>query len=306
MLDTFHLPTAQGGADIQMFTGPATVTNLQWTPWLKPRGKSMLHAICIGGGGGGGGGFSGGSGTNRGGGGSGGSSGITRVTIPLILLPDILYIQVGAGGVGIGVGGTAGAGILSWISIYPHFENTNILAVSGATPASGGANGTSGASGTFGSGGVIASIATMPLALMGQFNFSVGKDGVTGGAPGVAGTNLDFFSPTTTFGTMSGTGGAGVSSTDLAGGAFNTLANSLLRSYSPDAAPAGSNDGSGGPMIWKPFFSFGGMGGGSSNTGPGGNGGNGAYGSGGGGGGGGTTGGKGGDGGPGLVMMIAW
>ncbi len=306
MLDVFHLPTSQGDADIQIFTGPQTVTNLQWTTWIKPRGKSMLHILCIGGGGGGGGGFSGTGGSARGGGGGGGSAGITRVTIPLVLLPDILYIQAGAGGIGIGVGGTAGTGVLSWVGIYPHFENTNIIAVSGLAPATGGANGTSVAAGSLGTAGTVASITNMPLALLGQFNFSVGKDGTPGGGTASAGANINFFSPTTTFCTMGGTGGGGCTSGDFAGGAVNTLANSLLRSYASDQAPAGSNNGASGHVLWKPFFSFGGMGGGSSNAGQGGAGGDGGYGSGGGGGGAGNPGGKGGDGGPGIVMMMAW
>ena len=56
MLDLGHLPNWQK-CDIQKFTTVSTVTNTQWLTWLKPRGTSMVHIICIGGGGGGGGGF---------------------------------------------------------------------------------------------------------------------------------------------------------------------------------------------------------------------------------------------------------
>jgi hypothetical protein len=52
MLDLFHLPSGML-ADVQIFTRPSTVTNLQWMTWMKPRGRSMLHALVIGGGGGG-------------------------------------------------------------------------------------------------------------------------------------------------------------------------------------------------------------------------------------------------------------
>jgi hypothetical protein len=95
MLDLFHLPSGML-ADVQIFTRPSTVTNLQWMTWMKPRGRSMLHAIVIGGGAGGGGGFTRAAAAAGGGGGGGGSSAVTRVTIPLIFVPDVLYIQDGS------------------------------------------------------------------------------------------------------------------------------------------------------------------------------------------------------------------
>ena len=68
---------------------------------------------------------------------------------------------------------------------------------------------------------------------------------------------------------------------------------------------AGSNNGSAGITIWKPFCACGGSGGGASNSGVGGAGAAAGVGSGGGGGGGGTTGGAGGRGGDGLVVIVA-
>src|SRR5882757_8730137 len=100
---------------MQMFKEPSTVTNLQWHTWLKPRGCSMAYMFCMGGGGGGGGGFTGIATSARGGGGSGGAGGFTRVLMPLFMLPDVLYVQCGAGGIGVGSGGgTAGVGLLSY------------------------------------------------------------------------------------------------------------------------------------------------------------------------------------------------
>ena len=139
MLDVFHLPTQYGNADVRMFNRPCTVTNTQWETWTKPRGKTMMNILCIGGGGGGGGGFTATAGSARGGGGGGGSSGVSRVTIPLWLVPDILFIQVGAGGRGVGSGGgTAGSGVLSYVAIHPNTTASNIIAVSGAAAAAGG------------------------------------------------------------------------------------------------------------------------------------------------------------------------
>ena len=293
-------------ADVQIFNLPTTVTNLQWHPWERPYGKTMCHIICIGGGGGGGGGFTAAAAAARGGGGGGGSSGVTRVTIPLFLLGDRLYIQVGAGGRGVGSGGgTAGSGVLSYVVVYPHNTASNVVAVSGAAGATGGGTGTGAAVGAAGAAGTIAAIGAMPLAAAGQFSFIAGRVGIAGGAvAGAAGTPTDI--PTSSALTCGGAGGAGTTSANFAGGGYNTLANSLLSLNAPVGPAAGSNDGGGGYMLWKPLFSFAGCGGSSSNAGVGGAGGNGGYGSGGGGGGGGTTGGRGGDGGSGLVIIISW
>ena len=112
--------------------------------------------------------------------------------------------------------------------------------------------------------------------------------------------------PVTGICNMAGSGGAGTTSADFAGGLYTPVAGAFLSEARPATPAAGSNNGSAGPQLWKPFFSFGGGGGSSSNAGVGGNGGNGACGCGGGGGGGGTTGGRGGNGGAGIVMIISW
>lgn len=305
MLDAGFFPNPRLG-DLQIFTRPSTVTNTQWLTWLKPRGKSMMNAIVIGGGGGGGGGFSAAAAAARGGGGGGGSSAVTRLTIPLFCIPDTLYIQVGDGGKGVGSGGgTAGSGLLSYISVHPNTTASNILAVSGAAGAVGGGTGTGAAVGAAGTAGTIAVIGSMPLAGMGHFDLIAGQAGAAGGA--VAGA----IGPPTSIAvtsvlTMGGAGGAGTTSADFAGGIITAITDSYLSQIRPQGAAAGSNNGSGGFLSWAPFFSFAGLGGSASNTGVGGLGGNGAPGSGGGGGGGGTTGGRGGDGGPGIVIIYCW
>lgn len=306
MLDLNHFPSSTGSDDVQIFNRPSTVTNTQWQTYLKPRGKTMLSILCIGGGGGGGGGFTRAAAAAGGGGGSGGSSAVTRVVIPFYFLPDVLYIQVGQGGQGVSSGGgTAGSGVLSYVAVAPNTTATNVLAVSGNAAAVGGGTGTGAAVGAAGTAGTIATIANCPLAGLGYYQFIAGQIGVAGGAvAGAVGTAQSI--PTTSVITMGGSGGAGTTSADFAGGLFTAISNSYLSEQRPETPAAGSNNGSGGVQMWKPFFSFGGGGGSSSNTGIGGNGGNGAYGAGGGGGGAGTTGGRGGNGGTGIVIMTAW
>ncbi len=304
MLDINHIPAARNG-NLQIFTTPATVTNTQWLTWIKPRGVSMIYMMVIGGGGGGGGGFTRAAGNAGGGGGSGGSSGQTCVLVPAFLLPDRLYVQVGAGGGGVLSGeGTAGSGILSYVGIHPNTTATNIIAVSGNAAAVGGGTGTGAAVGAAGTAGTIATIANMPLAGLGVSFMIAGQAGVAGGAiAGAAGTAIAI--PTTGVVSQAGSGGAGTTNADFAGGLFTAISNSYLSEQRP-ATPAAGTDGhgSGGPSL--SFFDFGGGGGSSSNAAAGANGGSGGYGSGGGGGGAGTTGGRGGDGGNGIVIIYAW
>jgi len=304
MLDTLHLPE-NTRTNVQMFTRPSTVTNVQWQTWQKPRGTSMIHILCIGGGGGGGGGFTGVAASARAGGGGGGSSGVTRVIIPSICLPDRLYIQVGAGGQGAGSGGAATVAVLSMIGVYPSNAPANIVALSGGAGANPGGTGTGTTAGAGGTGSSIAIIASMPLCGSGVVTLIGGQTGAVGGAAaGAVGGSIPI--PVTSTLCQAGSGGAGVTGTDFAGGLFTDIAGTWLAEQRPATPAAGSNSGSGGVQIWQPFFSFGGGGGSSSNTGVGGNGGNGAIGSGGGGGGGGTTGGRGGNGGSGIVIITSW
>lgn len=299
-------PQPNGNTDVQVFVGSSTVTNTQWRTWRKPPGKTMCSILCIGGGAGGGGGFTRAAAAAGGGGGSGGSSGQSSVTIPLFFLPDTLFIQAGAGGIGVGSGGgTAGSGIQSYVAIAPNTTATNVVALSGNAGGLGGGTGTGAAVGAAGTAGTIATIANMPLAAAGQYTLLAGQIGVAGGAvAGAVGTAQAI--PATGLRCMAGSGGAGTTSADFAGGLFTAITSSWLSEQRPATPAAGSNPGSGGTQYWKPFFGFGGGGGSSSNTAAGGAGGNGAYGCGGGGGGAGTTGGKGGDGGAGIVIIVSW
>ena len=303
-LDVWGLPEKFRG-DVQTFTRPCTVTNLQWETWRKPRGISMCQIIAIGGGAGGGGGFTAAAAAARGGGGGGGSSGISRVTVPALWLPDILYVQVGAGGAGGAAGATGGNGVLSYVAAWRDIAADNVVAISGAAAASGGGGGTGAAAGSGAAGSTIAVIGSMPIAGCGNFDLIAGQSGANGGVQtGAVGSSITL--PVTSARCSGGAGGAGVTAADFAGGGFAGAANTYLSEQRPVASAAGSFDGSGGPAIMSPFMMFGGCGGSSSNAGVGGNGGPAAYGAGGGGGGGGTTGGRGGPGGQGIVMIVSW
>lgn len=304
MLDVYGLPTREG-VDLQQFNRPCTVTNLQWETWRKPRGVRMCFIYCVGGGGGGGGGFTGVLNANRNGGGGGGSSGQTRVLIPSDQLPDVLYIQAGAGGSGVASGGgTAGSGILSFVAVAPNNTATNVVAVSGAVGAVGGVTGTGGLAGAGGAASTIAVIASMPLAALGHFAFIAGQSGL-GANTLVNGSSQSI--PTTSVMAMGGASGGGGSTADSAGGGVTLTALAYLSEQAPVGPATGlSSAGSSGTQVQKPFFGFGGCGGSATNAAAGGVGGYGAYGAGGAGGGGGTTGGRGGNGGNGMVMILSW
>lgn len=304
----FGLPT-DPAFDRQVFNRPSTANNIQWLTWQKPKREiAMINIVCIGGGAGGGGGFTGVAASARGGGGGGGSSGIARCTLLGHFVPDTLFIQIGCGGNG-GAAGVAGntlrAAQLSYVSVYPDTVLNNNLLLSNNNVGGGGGAGTVAAGGAGGTAAAVATIANCGYgAGWGHYDFIAGVAGGAGGAhTGAVGGNAAM---NTAGPCMGGGGGAGVTATDFAGGPFPSIANTLWSLNRPAQAAAGSNDGSSGPMIWKPFYSYSGGGGGSSNAGVGGNGGRGAYGSGGGGGGGGTTGGSGGDGGSGLVIITCW
>ena len=305
MLDAFHLGIEK--SNTQIFNTPSGAVNSIWYTWTKPRGVSMLNILCIGGGGGGAGGLTRASGAQGTGGGGGGSSGVTSVLIPAIFVPDVLYIRVGDGGAGGGPGSpsTAGGnGVHSYVAIAPNSTATNVIAISGGAAAVGGFAASSGSGGAGGTACTIATIATMPLAGLGQYQLIAGQVGTAGGLD-AAGTAIAI--PVTSCLCQAGPGGAGHIDADTAGATFTAIAGSWLSEQLPSAPVAGSTGhGSGGNQIMKPFFSLGGGGGACSNASTGANGGNGKYGSGGGGGGSGTTGGRGGDGGSGIVAITAW
>lgn len=303
----FDFPTSFGKAEVKIFTAAkADVNTVSFQPWVKSPGKTMLMVYLLGGGAGGGGGFSAAAASARGGGGGGGSGGSAGLIMPLYCVPQILYAVVGNGGVGGAAGANGVLGGTSSISINTFGGNlaSNLFLRSDTTAVGPGIGGTGAGGGAGGSGATAATVSLCTLSGLGVRTFFAGQNGAAGGTGNAPGGAIAI--PVTGISAQGGSGGAGTTSADQTGGAFTSIANAWLSEQRPATPAAGSNNGSGGPQLWKQFFSFGGGGGSSSNTGVGGHGGMGAYGSGGGGGGGGTTGGTGGMGGSGLIIFISW
>jgi hypothetical protein len=269
-----------------------------WQTWIKPRGAKLVNIICQGSGAGGGGGFQSAS-TPRGGGAGGGSGATARLTINANLLPDILYILPGIGGVG-GNGGapaTAGSpGQNSFVTLIPSTGSvSNVILRSGTAGAVGGAAGTT--AGTVTSGGeAISLIANNIFANLGTFTFQSGVSG-QGGSTATGGqiTANNFV--------LGGAGGGGT-------GVGGSCPFSAVGIFPRILGAALNTDGANGIIMYKPTLMLygGGGGGGSSAAGTnGGKGGDGAPGAGGGGGGAssntGVNAGNGGRGGDGFVII---
>ncbi|MEK9735836.1 MAG: hypothetical protein VW239_00770 [Candidatus Nanopelagicales bacterium] len=278
-----------------------------WRPWYKPPGCVMVSFYVIGGGGAGGGARGNTAGAGKGGGSGGGSGGLSRVTIPAVLLPDVLWVHVPAPAAG-GAGGdtadgTAGdPGLTSIVSVQPDAATQYLVCQ--ARGGRGGGGGTTTIS-TGGAGGVVATTAECPISLLGTSLFLAGVAGATGASGASNGSGGDVSQSTGSQIYAGGGGGSSTTSTSR-GGSEAALTNTpfvLLHPTNQNNTPGGDGARFGAYPKW-----YGASGGGANNTTTGQNGGNGSvHGAGGGGGGGGVTiGGRGGDGGPGGVVIHAW
>jgi hypothetical protein len=314
MLDLFHIPSNTDSTKIFYAQGATA-----WQTWEKPRNAKFIQIFCLGGGASGGSGVRGTNGSTRAGAGGGGSGGIARALYPAFLLPDTLYIQVGAGGAfiqGTATGTTGNAGGISYVSMSPTTTAISVIAQSSTATSLGGA---STAAATTNAGGAAATIWTTtsaPFTSLGVLNLVAGVAGgistnantgvivnvqalgtniVTGGGGG-GGNNQS------TAGSFSATAGASVLSASVI--LVNTVPGGLTGSLIGTGNPGGNGYGS-----LSPLCGTGGAGGSGQASGSfsGGNGGNAAYGCGGGGGGAATIttgiGGSGGKGGDGLVII---
>jgi len=294
MIDLFNIPNSQ--QDVQIFYTNGT-TNA-WQTWQKPRKCNYIYIICIGSGTGGAGGLSN-WGNNSGSPGSGGFGGaVTRVLYNSNLIPDILFVQVGVGGIGgsprifPASTSTAGNGNRSFVSILPNTTPTSLVCVSGNAAGSH-------------SGGTAETVATTSSATF----LSLGNFIST---PGILSSTQLLQQPTNTLPLTSQITSGGAAGAIPSGGTLNFSGGSISSTSLSPLILGGSSDGGNGGngyTSWKPFFSTGGAGGGSSISGVGGNGGNGGIGSGGGNGGTtafGSSGGIGGKGGDGLVIIISF
>jgi hypothetical protein len=312
MLDFNHV-LATPGLDVQYFnaTGYDAVVP-QWQTWKKPRGVKNIYMIGVGGG------SSGAVGDNtaaaNAGGAGGGSGAQTCVWIPAMFVPDILYVNAGAGGQQPSVlvgGATQVAGVTTYVSLEPSttFNARMTLLYAGGAP--GGST----------QGGAATAIASMAFAVRGLYRILAGQAGTNGGATQTAGSNQTF--PVSGIMTMGGTGGGGSGATPGAGGALSVPLGQPYNDFflftypggtaASGATPAGA--GFSGPVMRNYIMNYGGMGGGGASDTSGGQagaGGNGAPGSGGGGSGGSTstagadTLARPGNGGDGFVIIMSW
>lgn len=167
--------------------------NTSWMPWTKPVGKTMAFMIAIGAGAGGGGGRVNAPQFQAGGGGSGA---ITCLEIPLFLLPNTIYIQIGVGGTGANpgsLGGAGGAGALTYISTQPSNAAANLILISGAAAATGGGAPVAGTAST------IATATSAILMNLGVWTSIAGQNGTDGSGTG----------PVQALGSLIVSGGAG-------------------------------------------------------------------------------------------------
>jgi hypothetical protein len=129
-----NYPTPQG-ANIQIFNvGGAT------SEWVKPQGASFVWFTLIGGGGAGGNGSTSGIGDGAG----GGSGAVTNCMVPAFLIPDVLQISVGRGGLTTNADGTAT--VINYVS-KATYELLRAEFGGGGTAASGNTNGSPGGAG---------------------------------------------------------------------------------------------------------------------------------------------------------------
>jgi hypothetical protein len=163
-----NYPTPQG-ANVQIFSQGGTTND-----WVKPQGASFVWFTLIGAGGGAG--YT--EDTNAGNaGGGGGSASVTNCMVPAFLIPDVLRVSLGKGGVGAKTsGGTATSGGATVLSYQQ--KDTTAYTLLTANGAGGGTNGVLGAPGVGGAKGV--AMDANYFTCMGFFQSVAGQDGTIG------------------------------------------------------------------------------------------------------------------------------
>jgi hypothetical protein len=252
----YDIPNKDG---VWTFITPMSTT--QWQTWIKPQEYSNFIIYVCGAGGGGGSGITITYTYNRSGGGGGGGGALTIINTPSYLLPETLYIQVGAGGAGgpaISPSASGTTGGTSYLCYYPSTSTPNLIVQSNG--GGGGGGGQSNAASTGGAGGTAFSNPSIF-----SYSSTSGASGIGDGA-GSAGSN---FIPNTSciFGgasgggvsnssTSPGTNGGNIINSDL----FNQINGGISTGY---PVTANSTPGGIGYLIKKPFTSISGAGGGS-------------------------------------------
>lgn len=294
MIDLSFLPQPING-DLQAFACHKPAATITLGAWKKPRGCAFAHIFVLGCGGNGGSGSISVAGTA--GGSGGGSGGQSSLVLPLLALPDVMYVVV---------------------NTTAMVFSTNINSVSANYAFLSASHGGAASGATVGAAGAITAISSCWAAGVGKTQFLVGQAGTNT-------ANLFTTLPATGLRTTGGAAGAAAPAAGAAGAAGNAvspsvaeLANSYFRALpgGDGGATDTANGGRGLDGIIGPHNSlfYGGSGGGSGGgTGAtvGGNGGNGSFGAGGGGGASALTGtsgtaGVGGAGGPCLLVVTCW
>ena len=271
MLDFLNFPNQQENVTIFYANGSA------WQTWKKPRNCKYVWMMCIGGGAGGNGGRNIVSSIQ-----SGSASGaVTKALFNANLIPDILYVQVGLGGLGATTSnGIGSSGNRSFVSLGPLAQANILFCTSGNAAA------------TTSLGETVAVLGSANFLSLSNFTSTAGlppPGSVLNGQITGSGTQGGAF---TTGATPTATNGTNISGTTFSSPILGGIGGAI------------GTDGGNGVTVWKPFFSTGGAGGGASHSGTGGRGGDGGIGCGGGAGGGGLIGGAGGKGGDGLVIIM--
>lgn len=225
---------------LQVFCGKAPLVGTYWETWRKPRGCSMLQLTLVGKGGHGGTGVVGANSTAAGGGG-GASGSVTVVTIPFVMIPDVLYLSLQ------GIT-TTETGAPSVVTVTPANVAANTLAY--ATSGGNGGAGAGATPGAAGTAGAAATAAQMPLG----FPFAVVSAGSAGGAGSASGNVADYTysGPGKSFGGLGGAGLGAAGSTGGNGGglaAFGLLFNAIPGGPGAVTATTPPGNGSGGTYL---------------------------------------------------------
>ena len=301
MLGFNNLPNKTDQNTYLFYANASSSISGSFQAWNVPEYASFVHFTVIGGGGGGGAGYYSSAFISGSGGGGGAPGGLVAVSIPTILLPRTLYLQIGKGGDGgpaaitdPQVGSSGQNGTISYVCLYPEINPGSVLIQSSLTEAGGGAGGASSGASATGTAITIADVSN--LKWLGIVGNTVAQ---TAGSAGAAGSTGNLSGGTVTYaGLLTGGGGGGNMRTGTPGGGNGGRVSliSIAAYVNTDNAGLGGDAfnltsaaaGGRGFFSWKPFIATGGGGGaGYSITGatiaP--DGGDGAYGCGGGGGG---------------------
>ena len=328
MLDFNNIPkSSKYSQQIYTTISSTTAASTAGYTWIKPRGVTFIHILCVGGGGGGGGGLIGAV-SLAGGGGGGASGGTSAVLVPAYWIPDKLHIRLGIGGAG-GQTTAGTAGSSTRVKFNPYGLNDATVAadimdvINHATLGNAGGIGTTSAGGATG-------VSTNGTTTSGYgWTNMVGisantSSGTAGGFSTTAVADYDWMQlnqsgSNRTSIALGGTGGGGLPATATIGNnGGNFISTGVdfslglpLGGVGTGTATAGGN-GNDGIRLYPYNIYTGGTGGasGGGSGGGGGNGGNGIMGSGGGGAGacltGATPRGTGGRGGDGFCIITAW